>query len=238
MDPYDSWPGYRCLICGEIVGHTNGTYHNLPPSIVNAHMHKQRGFSINQFADTVYSEDHRLVVRTDYYKGAMLDQTYSPEEVIKEFDYGNQDFKDDLNIPVNGFSSSDFMRAWLEFKNNLQNQSNQEKINDLIFYTSSLLQNRFLQDDQSFIPFSPFARLMKCKNLEGDNFSIVRVALSLSMILRTKAHKKDKYLELIASEQIVEFDLVEWVNLLYSVCPKLLEWSLSWAEIFFVHSAS
>jgi hypothetical protein len=238
VDPLNSWPGYRCLDCGEIVGHKQGTYHNFPPSIINAHLHRKKEIATNQFADTVYSLNHRLIVRTDFYEDELLNQTYSPREIIGNIESINHEAIGELNIPISGFSSFDFEKAWLEFTQNIQSQKTKLSINELENQARLFTLSKFLLSDQSYVPFSPYQRLVKFSNSESDNLKLVNFILSLSMILRTKAHNKTKYTSIINSEYITEYDLVEWTYLAYSSCPKLLEWAMSWAEIFFVHSVS
>ena len=237
-DPWDNWPGYRCLVCGEIIGHKHGTYNNFPPSILVTHLHDKTRKASEQFADTVYSTKHRLIAITEFYEDELLDQAYSPKEIIGNLGNNDREFVGDLNIPVDGFSSFDLDLAWFELTQNSNKQQTKNEIDKLLKEAKLFSQLEFLKDVQTHSAFAPYSRLMSCLNLEFDYFRLVKFGLMLSMILRTKAHDISKFKEIMNSIQVTKSDLVEWTYLFYSISPKLFEWSMSWAEIFFVHSVS
>ena len=76
--------------------------------------------------------------------------------------------------------------------------------------------------------------------LEGnDSFTMIpKNTLLLCMLLRLKANLPYIYESLLTRVEIRENDLVQWTSEAMEGFPKLLEWSIAWAEIFFVHAIS
>jgi len=241
IDPQDYWPGYQCIDCGEIVGYEHGTYHNFPPSIINAHIHGDQRKRSEQFIDTVYSKKRRLLIKTDFYKDELLDQRYSPEEIMKDLSGTHLDYKADvrISVPVFGFSALDYKIAISELSRSLQNRSKNFHIKEAMSRVMQLNQiNTYLRDNSKKAPFASFRRLFRCFNSNSINSKVSTMVLVLSLILRSKAHKKEIYIELLKCGNLTEVEIMDLSILFYSCCPKLLEWAIAWTEIFFVHSIS
>jgi hypothetical protein len=86
--------------------------------------------------------------------------------------------------------------------------------------------------------FSAMQRLMQYMYESASPLNIPGDALSLAMALRLKANQPRVYSDLLASLGISEDNLVEFVKLTAQGCPKILEWSIAWAELFYVHAIS
>jgi len=69
-------------------------------------------------------------------------------------------------------------------------------------------------------------------------FNIPGNVLSLAMVLRLKANQPQVYSNLLANLGISESILVDILRNTAQGCPKMLEWSIAWAELFYVHAIS
>jgi hypothetical protein len=241
LDQDDLWPAYQCKDCGTIVA-SNGTYLKLPPSVVRLHQHgKDRNLN-EQFIDTVYNEQNIVEVSIAQYKEKNLSHAYWAKEVVFNnylqflIEGKTRPIHRDIEQPINLYSNNDYGLAVSDLFEHLQYPA----IRELLKYSNELDQlDQFIEDEKFNVPaFSAMQRLMQYVYESASPYNIPGGILSLAMALRLKANNPRVYSNLLASLGISEGSLAEYVEYTAQGCPKMLEWSIAWAELFYVHAIS
>ncbi|MEN6621237.1 MAG: hypothetical protein ABFD50_06800 [Smithella sp.] len=242
LDQDNLWPAYQCKDCGSIVASRDGTYLKLPPSVVRLHQHGVDRKLNEQFIDTVYDNENIVEVSVAQYKEKPLQHAYWAKEVV----FNNylqcliegkiRSIHGNLEQPIDLFKNTDYGLAVSDLFEHLQLPA----IQKLLEYSSKLDQmNQYTKDEKDNVPaFSAMQRLMQYVYEPASPSNIPGSVLSLAMILRLKANNPPVYSNLLANLGISEGSLVELVEYAAQGCPKMLEWSIAWAELFYVHSIS
>lgn len=242
LDQDNLWPAYQCKDCGTIVASKDGTYLKLPPSVVRLHQHGAERKLKEQFIDTVYPEPNIVAVSITQYKEKPLQHAYWAKEVVIAnylqllIDGKIRPIHGDLEQPINLFKNIDYGLAVSDLFEHLQLPA----IQKLLEYSNELDQLvQFIEDERLNIPaFNAMQRLMQYVYAAIRPFNLPGNVLSLAMVLRLKANQPRVYGNLLANLGISESNLVEIVKNVAQGCPKTLEWSIAWAELFYVHSIS
>lgn len=242
LDQDDLWPAYQCKSCGTIVASKDGSYLKLPPSVVQLHRHDVDRKLNEQFIDTVYDNQNIVEVSFTQYKDRPLQHAYWAKEVV----FNNylqlliegkiRSIHGDLEQPINLFKNIDYGLAVSDLFEHLQLPA----IKKLLEYSNELDQlDQFIEDESLNIPaFNAMQRLMQYVYAATSPFNIPGNVLSLAMVLRLKANQPQVYSNLLANLGISESRLVEILKNTAQGCPKMLEWSIAWAELFYMHAIS
>jgi hypothetical protein len=240
----DLWPAYQCVDCGEIVGSRNGSYLQLPPSTYRLHQHGKNRDLREQFFDTVYrhGKDETVDVSITQYDRELLRYTFLPKDIIhpKYLHFlitGKAIAKPgNLSQPIETRDSRDFGIAIDNLYENLKNsylRAFSDYVKDLLRVYDCLLDGI-----ERHPAFGPFERLMSNLYEPIYPYNLPSSILTLSMLLRLKGNDAIMYENLIANLGITEESLVQMTNHLVQGSPKMLEWGIAWAELFFVHAIS
>jgi len=244
LDEGELWPAYQCVDCGIIVGSKKGSYIKLPPSTVVRHKHTRNRPVRDQFIDVVYK--YHIDVNIYQNRDKYLSHCYSSRKVVGlhviddliERKISPETY--DLCVPIHTSGEKDFSSAISEVFANYQNPSMKIEIKQLITEIDSFNRiNDFIIDNEFLHP--AFAGLLRLTcNLSGNHrlSQLPVTELLLSMVLRLKPRDTDLFNELLTKCSITENDLRRIAIASYRICPKLLEWSIAWAEIFFTHTLS
>ncbi len=242
LDQDDLWPAYQCKDCGTIIASKNGTYLKLPPSVVRLHQHGIDRKLNEQFIDTVYDSQNIVEVSFTQYKEKPLQHAYWAKEVV----FNNylqfliegkiRSIHGDLEQPIDLYKNIDYVLAVSNLFEHLQ----LPEIQKLLEYSNELDRlDQFIEDECPNYPaFNAMQRLMKYVYAATSPFNIPGNVLSLAMVLRLKANQPQVYSNLLANLGISESSLVEILKNTAQGCPKMLEWSIAWAELFYVHAIS
>lgn len=242
LDQDDLWPAYQCRDCGTIVASKDGTYLKLPPSLVRLHLHGFERKLNEQFIDTVYDNQNIVEVSFTQYKDKPLQHAYWAKEVV----FNNymqfliegkiRSIHGDLEQPINLFKNIDYGLAVSDLFEHLQLPATQK----LLEYSNEIGRlDQFIEDECPNQPaFNAMQRLMKYVYAATSPFNIPGNVLSLAMVLRLKANQPQVYSNLLANLGISESILVDILRNTTQGCPKMLEWSIAWAELFYVHAIS
>lgn len=242
LDQDDLWPAYQCKDCGTIVASKEGTYLKLPPSVVRLHQHGIDRKLNEQFIDTVYDSQNIVEVSFTQYKDKPLQHAYWAKEVVFSnylqllIDGKIRSIHGDLEQPINLYKNIDYGLAVSELFEHLQLPA----IHKLLEYSNDLdRMDQFIEDESPNTPaFSAMHRLMKYVYEATSPVNIPGSVLTLAMILRLKANQLRTYINLLANLGISERNLISILEKTAKGCPKMLEWSIAWAELFYTHSIS
>lgn len=242
LDQDDLWPAYQCRDCGTIVASKDGTYLKLPPSLVRLHLHGFERKLNEQFIDTVYDNQNIVEVSFTQYKDKPLQHAYWAKEVVFNkymqflIEGKIRSIHGDLEQPINLFKNIDYGLAVSDLFEHLQLPATQK----LLEYSNEIDRlDQFIEDECPNQPaFNAMQRLMKYVYAATSPFNIPGNVLSLAMVLRLKANQPQVYSNLLANLGISESSLVEILKNTAQGCPKMLEWSIAWAELFYVHAIS
>jgi hypothetical protein len=141
-----------------------------------------------------------------------------------------------LEQPINLFKNIDYGLAVSDLFEHLQLPATQK----LLEYSNEIDRlDQFIEDECPNQPaFNAMQRLMKYVYAATSPFNIPGNVLSLAMVLRLKANQPQVYSNLLANLGISESILVDILRNTAQGCPKMLEWSIAWAELFYVHAIS
>jgi hypothetical protein len=244
LDEYDLWPGYLCRDCGVIVGSRDGNYLKLPPKTVLRHKHIKKRKIKDQFVDVVYSKHIEVSVAQN--KKHYFSDYFNPSKVVginafKELENGGlKAIEKSLNSPIDTLSIDDYYLAISELINNYKDSSLEFRIK-VLFGKKKWFEKikEYIIDFEGRHPaFSAFLRLEKTLVESKELYKVPKYILLLGLLIRLKANDEKYYSNLLSELQIAEKDTEDLMLEAYDTCPKLLEWSLAWAEIFFNHSLS
>jgi len=245
------WPAYQCIDCGEIVGSRDGHYLELPPFIVSQHSHGKQRKRDEQFVDTVYPKESIEISITQNKKDKkgnelILRHAYSSKDVVVK-DYlhllGHERVRSingDLNTPIGLFDNRDYCCAVTELHKNYQNKIKQNYIKQFIGNSKKLklIEDYFDDHGEQTPAFMAMGRLKENLSSSNQLNCLPKFSLLLSMVLRLKANQLPIYNDLLSNTGVTEDDLIEWANWTMHACPKLLEWSIAWSELFYFHAIS
>ena len=210
--------------------------------MVRLHQHGIDRKLNEQFIDTVYDSENIVEVSVTQYKDKLLQHAYWAKEVV--FDNYLQFLIEGkirsihgvLEQPINLYQNIDYGLAVSDLFEHLQLPA----IQKLLEYSNELDRlDQFIKDERLNHPaFNAMQRLMKYVYAATSPFNIPGNVLSLAMVLRLKANQPQVYSNLLANLGISESSLVEILRNTAQGCPKMLEWSIAWAELFYVHAIS
>lgn len=244
LDEYDLWPGYQCVDCGVIVGSKSGNYLRLSPQTTVTHIHGKKRTNREQFIDVVYRRP--IEVKISEYRKKNLSHCYWPDEVVGDnyfndlFDGKMRPLQGEINIPIDVFNITDYYIAISEAYQNYTNQSFQISIKQIISKENLFNKIRdFVLEKRDDIPaFSAALRLDQQILSKKRLFFLPKYVLLLSLALRLKAYNPHLYQDLIGNDEVPENGIIDLTFQAMNSCPKLLEWSIAWVEIFFNHAIS
>lgn len=246
LDVEETWPAYQCVDCGYILGSKNGINFQVPPSTYYSHLHGKQRKAQEQFIDTRWDKKKRLIVTISQDKNDKdLIHTYQPDNAIyrdywraleSEFNsrYG------DLMIPIDFFKYDDYCIAVTDLHHNYKNSEEKNLIdhfmaNEKIFNS---IEKFFSDRSENKGAYSAMLRLNKILTTLNHLSLMPKYVLMFCMLLRLKANNLSEYQKLLAFSGLQEKTLIHWTDWAMSSFPKLLEWALAWAEVFYVHSIS
>jgi hypothetical protein len=243
LDEYDLWPGYQCIDCGIIVGSRRGTYLQLSPQTVKLHMHNKSRSIQDQFINV---DDKPIEGQVSQYQEKILSHCYWPNEVVGENFFNDLDsgkmrpLQGDMNIPLDVFKPTDYYIAISEASQNYKNPNFQISIKQIIGKEQLFndIKDLVVEKKDEVPAFSAALRLEQ-QILSGKQLYLLpKYVLLLSTLLRLKAYNPQIYEEFIARDNEIENEIVSLTFQAMKSCPKLLEWSIAWTEIFFNHAIS
>lgn len=242
LDQDELWPAYQCKSCGQFVASREGTYLKLSPSLMRLHLHGSVRNLSDQFIDTVYDKVNIVEVLISQYKDKELQHAYQVEDVVLKnylrflIDGKTKPIHGHIKLPVNMYKVTDYCIAMSETFKNIQ------LIEAKKFFTASKsLQPiiRYIAEQFVGIPaFSAMQRLIAILDDETLPYNPSTQVLYLAMVLRLRANLPERYEKLMNSTNITESTLIELLDNASQAYPKLLEWSIAWAEIFYLHAIS
>jgi len=243
LDEYDLWPGYQCIDCGIIVGSRSGTYLQLSPQTVKLHMHNNSRSIRDQFINI---DDMPIEGNISQYQEKILQHSYWPNEVIGDNYFNDLDngkirpLQGDINIPVDVFNPTDYYIAISEAFQNYKNPNFQITIKQIIGKEHLFrdIYSHILEKEDKVPAFSALLRLEKQMLTQKRLFFLPKYILLLSSLLRLKANNPKLYEEFLARDKGLENEIINLTFQVMNSCPKLLEWSIAWTEIFYNHAIS
>jgi predicted restriction endonuclease len=243
LDEYDLWPGYQCIDCGIIVGSRRGTYLQLSPQTVKLHMHNKSRSIKDQFINV---DDKPIEGQVSQYQEIILSHCYRPNEVIGENYFNELDsgkirpLQGTINIPLDVFKPTDYYIAISEAFQNYQNLNFHVSIKQIIGKEQLFndIKGLLFERKDEVPAFSATLRLEQQISSGKRLYFLPKYVLLLSTLLRLKAYNPQLYEEFLAKHNAVENEIVSLTFQAMKSCPKLLEWSIAWTEIFFNHASS
>jgi hypothetical protein len=244
-DQMEAWPVYQCVDCGTIVASREGSYLKLPPSIVQMHRHGEDRKPGEQFIDTVYTS-HIPVSIAQYKERNLSHQAYWAIDVVYQgylqllLDGKARPIAGELDQPINLYSTADYGCAVSELHKNIQDPTRLPFIELLLEQSDSLnLLDYYFTEGNSRVPaFNAMGRLAHYLSESDQVQNIPANILALSMALRLKNNLPKEYKDLLAYAGLAESELQQLAYAAAHACPKLLEWTIAWAELFYVHAIS
>jgi hypothetical protein len=244
LDEYDLWPGYECVDCGTIIGSRDGSYLKLSPQTTIFHRHNQTRPLGEQFIDMVYKS--LVEVKVSQYTEKKLTHLFSPKDVVGH-NYFNElvegrmrSLRGDINMPLDTSTPADYYTAISEIHQNYMNKRSQTTLQHIVS-KDNLFQDikRFMEERKEDVPvFSALMRLDEGIVSRKILYTLPKKILLLSSIIRLKAYYPLVYQRLLERENVSENELMRLTFQAMNSCPKLLEWSVAWAEIFYNHTIS
>jgi len=243
LDEYDLWPGYQCIDCGIIVGSRRGTYLQLSPQTVKLHMHNKSRSIRDQFINV---DDTPIEGQVSQYQDKILSHCYWPNEVVGDNYFNDLDsgkmrpLQGDINIPLDVYKPTDYYIAISEAFQNYNNPHFQISIKQIIGKEQlfKVIKDLVLEKKDEVPAFSAALRLEQQILPKKRLFFLPKYVLLLSSLLRLKAYNPQLYEEFLARDYALENEIVNLTFQAMKSCPKLLEWSIAWTEIFFNHAIS
>jgi len=244
-DPMEAWPVYQCVDCGTIVASRSGTCLKLPPSIVQMHRHGEDRKPTEQFIDTVY-RSHVAVGIIQYKDRNLSHQAYWAKDVVYQgylqllLDGKARPIHGDLAKPINLYSTADYGCAVSELHKNIQDLTRLPFIDQILENANNLdLLDFYFSEENLRVPaFNAMGRLAHYLSVSDQVQNIPANILVLSMTLRLKNNLPKEYKDLLTYTGLAESELQQFAYAAAQACPKLLEWTIAWAELFYVHAIS
>ncbi len=244
LNELDLWPSYQCIDCGEIVGSREGNYLKLPPNTIIKHLH---GFQRNindQFIDIMYKK-HMQGVLSQYNKTKLvhcenIEKVIGNNSLYYLLENKKLPISGNLSKPILFENSSNYECALSELVLNYHKSSAKLFLQQLVGKSNEFNKMyQFIQEYQNSVSsYNASLRLMsKLKGNQKIEY-LPRFILILSMILRTRANNPENYRNFLNKTKISDREIINLVDLADKSCPKLFEWSIAWAELFFIHSIS
>lgn len=242
LDEFDLWPAYQCKECGTFVAFKDKNYYQFPPSFTQLHKHGKDIRIQDVFVDTIYDENNKVLVDISQYEGDTLSHSFLPKDIVFPsyllllMDKKTRPMKGFINKPIDMDSNADFGVAISDLYLNLDTSA----IQQFHTYSSKIEQfSTFIHTyKRSILAFQAMHRLLPELNESTHPSNVPAQMLNLAMTLRMKPTRPDIYAELLSSTAVTDEDISEIVNHAAQGCPKLLEWCIAWAELFYVHAIS
>lgn len=247
IDKVSTWylrylrPAYQCVDCGDLLGTGEEGF---PPNIFNKHLHGGQKFAREQFIDTRREEslDNTLsIFENEKLNFEAMTKNSVVRNCAKLFEkYSNLRKHGELSKPIITTNNLDYSKAFTEL---FENYKQDDKRDSIRFFINN---KEFFDDLDNFIssltneivPLSAMERLVEVLPKDELLCEIPRFSLNLCTLLRLKAHFEHVYFSFINSRKIEESKLMEMAYAGKQGFPKFIEWSIAWAEIFFVHAIS
>jgi hypothetical protein len=244
LDEFNLWPCYRCITCGTIVGSKDGNRLKLAPKTISLHTHESRKPINEQFIDVVYEQNMQASI--SQYEGELLHQSDTPNTVIdnkyiNNFLEGKQQGETgEMGRPISPESAKAYKIAISEMVSNYSEKIHEFNLKQLLGKHElwKKLEFEFSALNSKVSAFNAFFRLYQCLNVPNAFAAIPKHTLLLAMLLRYKGHHPKDYKFILDNAGTDERTVVKLTHLAMTSCPKLMEWSIFWAEIFFHHTAS
>ena len=248
LDEDDLWPAYQCSVCGRIVGSRSGTYLKLSPSILNAHGHRIRYHDKRErFRDIVYGYDLHVSVKV--MREEALGYVFSPCQSL-DSDYllyrlgkpgiGNRSQEASSPLDVEAYRLA--VDEWLRNYRSGHRESVERLVGDRKWRESFERWDELRRVIDTEPMLAATNRLLDAIKAERPfNSPLVlldRNMLMLALLLRSRASARRTYQELLLRSGLGEGDLRAILALALEACPLLLEWALTWVELFRVHAVS
>jgi hypothetical protein len=268
LDEYDLWPAYQCSYCGRIVGSRSGNYLKLSPSTLHMHQHgKKYQDKRERFRDIVYGYDLHVSVTSlkreqlnyVFSPRQIIDSNYllenlntPPKAVVLE-----------RSSPIAVEAYRRATRQWLEYYHMGHQQTTDR---DRKWYGSHSFSARYKPDllkqlvanqkwrtgfdklecSRSTISTEPMLaaanRLLdSIRSRPSQKNPLIwldRNMLLLALLFRTHASAPQTHKVLWHESGFTNSDLHEMLSLALESCPLLLQWAITWVELFRVHAIS
>jgi hypothetical protein len=237
-------PCYQCIDCGEIIAPIAMNFDNWAPKTIMDHKHKKHRSVHKQFADVGNVES--LQVEIHQYRDEKIEHCDSPFSVIEngfisELAKGKQQAETgEMEIPINPESAEDYKIAISEMVSKYSEKNYELNLKQLIGKHElwKKLELEFSELSSKVSAFNAFFRLYQCLKVPNAFAAIPKHILLLAMLLRYKGHHPQDYKFILDNAGTDERTVIKLTHLAITSCPKLMEWSIFWAEIFFHHTAS
>lgn len=244
LDERDMWSAYQCVDCGLVVGSREGSYIKLPPNIVMQHSHINNKPVRDQFRDVVYGKHMQGIM--SQYKERQLIHTRDPHisiglNFLQDLINGRvQPIRGEITKPISLNNPTAYYCAISELVENYRklvlNTSIKQIMGEVeLFYKI----NEYILHKREIIPaFCAMGRLYKELKVHDQIDNLPKYALLLALILRLKGHLPGEYWRFVSDTDVSEDILMDITSQTYSSCPKLLEWAIATADLFFIHAIS
>lgn len=246
LDELDLWPAYQCSLCGKIVGSRSGTYFKLSPSLLNEHMHYRKYQDKRErFRDIVYAYD--LHVSVEALAGKSLSYVFPPHKVFDTHYLLSKLQKTSTERPAQEVSSpisvEAYRRAVDEWLYNYHTgyRSSIERLAEQWHESFDRLEEKrhSISSEPMLAAANRLLDAVTAERSSGDQIIwLDRNMIMLALILRSFTLTRQTRERLLHSANLTQSDLRQMLELALRVCPLLLEWAITWVELFRVHAIS
>ncbi len=247
LDELDLWPAYQCSLCGRIVGSRSGTYLKLSPSTLNAHGHRKRYRDKRErFRDIVYG--YELHVSVMPMKHTPLPYVFSPlQKIDTQYLLGKLKTSIEILLPTpdHPISVDAYRHAVAQWLGNYltgYREPLERLVGDRKWREGFDRLEKSRHDTGTEPMLAATNRLLdvitEARSSENQMIWLDRNMILLALLLRSLASSPRTHEELRLRAGFTDGDLRTMLALALQVCPLLLEWAITWVELFRVHAIS
>jgi hypothetical protein len=244
LDELDMWPAYYDRMSGK--------FHGMRTKAMTPGLNRAKGaYLVDCAHDYTLVVQHRradLPLQHVYTPTVSIDRKYTQallrQEIIGELDSRHEaettsaaGYRQATAAWYRGFVDDDRRRTQLRALADIRNAAG--KLSNFIVVAPLLLRN---YDEPLFSGGLRFIREMEAQVPSEDCDHMMRLdlhMLALGIILRSYSlRRQSSRLEILKRINMTEDQLKALLESANRVCPDLLEWALTWSEIFIVHSSA
>ncbi|GAB4413663.1 MAG: hypothetical protein Kow00106_08560 [Anaerolineae bacterium] len=239
----DCAPAQQCARCGWVVGNKHS--YILSPRTRLEHRH---GYEEAQFRYVAYLEtDEVLWGHIVHDRREPLPLIYAPDLVIDR-DYALARLRSPVQLQTAGEAPSPITAAgyrnavtewtWKYHNDGQAKQFVDALVQDPLWQHDFGRLRQWMDNNDGELPpaFAAANRLLQAMTptLHDNRLNLDHHALLFALLLRARAHDR----AVREKTGLTDDDLRQMLSYANHACPLLLEWALTWVELFYVHAAS